>query len=224
MLGLLPMIVVMMGASGLAAAVSARFGARATVLCGVGTAAVGLASMADLASVDGGYRSVMPGLVLVGLGMGLTQPPATESITSSLPPDRQGVASALNDTTHEVGSAIGIALLGAVLSAVYGDSMKSALAGFPRRVAAVADEGIGRAFDIAGQQHDKLQAAALIDAAREAFVDGWVASIWVGAAVMGALFVFLALRAPRVPLPGAREAGVQDPGEVDVATGSGATR
>ena len=227
-LGLLPMIVVMMGASGLAAAVSARFGARATVLCGVGTAAVGLALMAALVSADGGYLSVLPGLLLVGLGMGLTQPPATESIISSLPPERQGVASALNDTTREVGSAIGIALLGAVLSAVYSDSMKSALASFPRRVADVADEGIGRAFDIAGQQHDKVQAATLIDAAQEAFVDGWAASIWVGAAVMGALFVFLVLRAPRIPPPGARtpaeegSAPVRD--EVATASGIGATR
>ncbi|WP_211257704.1 hypothetical protein [Lentzea albidocapillata] len=48
----------------------------------------------------------------MGMGMGLSMPPATEAITSSLPVERQGVASALNDVTREFGTALGIALLG----------------------------------------------------------------------------------------------------------------
>jgi predicted MFS family arabinose efflux permease len=222
MLGLLPMIVVMMSASSLAAAVSARAGARATMLTGVATTATGLGLMAALVSVDGGYPSVLPGLILVGLGMGLTMPPSTEAITASLPPERQGVASALNDTTREVGSAIGIALLGAVLTAVYSDSMQAALTGFPARISAPAGEGIGRAFDVASQQQDESQAAALVDAARQAFVDGWAASIWVGAGVMCALLVFLALRTPRLPRSAHEDAQVSIAGEIVAdAVGSG---
>jgi EmrB/QacA subfamily drug resistance transporter len=190
MLGLLPMIVVMMGASGAAARVAAAVGPRATVLAGVAVTAGGLALMAALVTVDGGYASVLPGLLLVGLGMGLTQPPATEAITSSLPADRQGVASALNDTTREVGSAVGIALLGAVLSAAYGDAMRAALPDVPADVAEAAGEGIGRAFDVAARQPDP---APIVDAARAAFVDGWAASIWVGAAATGLLLALLAL-------------------------------
>lgn len=201
MLGLLPLIIVMMGASGLASRVSARLGDRATMLAGVAAVAIGLGLMAALVSVEGGYLAVLPGLVLVGLGMGLTMPPATEAITSSLPADRQGVASALNDTTREVGSAVGIALLGAVLTTVYTDSIKPALAAFPTAVSDAAGKGIGRAFEAAAQEESPTQAAALVDAARHAFVDAWAASIWFGAAAMGGLFLFLAIRAPR---PGTR--------------------
>lgn len=197
MLGLLPMMVLMMGASGLAAQLSKRIGDRRTMLAGVAAVAAGLSLMAALVSVDGGYLTVLPGLMLVGLGMGLTMPPATEAITSSLPADRQGVASALNDTTREVGSAVGIALLGAVLTAAYAHSIRDALGGYPQRVVDAAGEGIERAFALAAQEPDGARADALADAARQAFVDGWAASIWVGAAATGVLFLFLALRAPR---------------------------
>lgn len=197
MLGLMPMMALMMGASGLAATVSRRFGDRNTMLVGVAAVAVGLALMAGLVSVDGGYVTVLPGLMLVGLGMGLTMPPATEAITSALPANRQGVASALNDTTREVGSAIGIALLGAVLTAAYDDAIRSALGGYPQRIVDAASAGIERAFGVATQQSDGARADALVDAARHAFVDGWATSIWVGAVAMGVLFLFLVVRAPR---------------------------
>src|SRR5690606_38665224 len=57
------------------------------------------------------------GLIIMGLGMGFSMTPATETITSSLPADRQGVASALNDITRELGTALGVALLGPLVTA-----------------------------------------------------------------------------------------------------------
>lgn len=202
MLGLLPMLVVLMGASGAAARISNRFGQRATMITGVGAVGVGLAAMATLVSADGGYLPILPGLMLVGLGMGLAMPPATEAITSSLPDDRQGIASALNDTTRELGSAFGIALLGAVLNSMYSASIKDDVAGLPDDIARAAQEGIGRAFDVAAGQPNHAQAAALMQAARDAFVDGWAGSMWVGAGIMAALVIFLSLRSPlRRPRP-----------------------
>jgi EmrB/QacA subfamily drug resistance transporter len=197
MVGLLPMLVAMMGASGLASRVSGSLGARRTTLLGVAVAAAGLGLMAALVSVSGGYPTVLPGMCMIGLGMGLAMPLATHAITASLPPERQGVASALNDTTRELGSALGVALLGAVLTAAYRDAISPGLEGFPARVAGAAREGIGRAFDVAGEPHRTGHAEALIDTARHAFVSGWSTSIWIGAAMMGALFVFLIARAPQ---------------------------
>ncbi|MBS1678208.1 MAG: MFS transporter [Actinobacteria bacterium] len=197
MAGLLPMLVAMMGASGLAPKVSAGLGARTTTLAGVAAAAIGLALMAALVSVDGGYFAVLPGMVLIGLGMGLAMPLATHAITASLPADRQGVASALNDTTRELGSALGIALLGAVLTASYRSAIAPDLTAFPGRVADAAREGIGRAFEVATREADAARADALIATARGAFVTGWSAAIWVGAAAMGLLLLFLIARAPR---------------------------
>lgn len=75
--------------------------------------------MATFVSVDGGYLPILPGMLAMGLAMGLTQTPSTEAITSALPRERQGVASALNDVTREFDTALGVALLGAVLTAGY---------------------------------------------------------------------------------------------------------
>lgn len=104
---------------------------------------------------------------------------------------------ASHDITRELGSAVGVALLGAALTARYRHAITPAVASFPPPIAAAADAGIGRAIGVAAQQHSRPQADALIDAARRAFVDGGPTSMWIGAAAVGLLFVFLVLRAPR---------------------------
>ena len=117
--GLLPMAIAMMGLSSASPAVTARLGTRRTLLLGLGVFGIGLALLAGLSSVDGGYVSALPGLVVIGIGMAFTMTPSTTAITSSLPEEKQGVASALNDTVREVGGAVGIALLGSVLNSGY---------------------------------------------------------------------------------------------------------
>src|SRR5690606_3568395 len=139
--------------------------------------------------VEGGYMSVLPGLVIIGLGMGLTMTPATAAITETLPADKQGVASALNDTSREVGGALGVALLGSVLSSGYADAIEPALEGLPPALAEPASEGIGSAFAVAAQAGDA--GPQLIDAAQHAFVDGWVQSMWIGVAMSAVALVYL---------------------------------
>src|SRR4051794_17825056 len=147
---LMPMAVTMMAASGLAPKLAARVGARATMAVGIALAATGLALMALFVSVDGGYPSILPGLLAMGVGMGLSMTPSTEAITGSLPREKQGVASALNDVTRELGTALGIAMLGALLSAGYRSAIDDRLHGIPRGVADTAREGIANAVEVAG--------------------------------------------------------------------------
>lgn len=116
-LALMPMAVAMMTTSGLAPGLAARIGARSTMATGIALAGAGHALMALIVSVDGGYLPILPGMLAMGVGMGLSMTPSTEAITGSLPRERQGVASALNDVTREFGTALGVALLGALLSA-----------------------------------------------------------------------------------------------------------
>ncbi|MCB1255751.1 MAG: MFS transporter [Microthrixaceae bacterium] len=193
--GLLPMAFVMMPSSALVPKLIGKIGSHLTMLIGIVVAGVGLAALALMASVDGGYWSVLPGLLIMGLGMGCSMTPSTEAITASLPADKQGVASALNDTTREVGGAVGVALLGAVLASTYKDSITPSLSQFPAAIADVAKEGIGAAFSIAPQAG--AQAPQLIHDAQLAFVDGWVQSMWIGVAITAVLFVFVLLRGPR---------------------------
>ena len=61
--------------------------------------------------------------MLLGLGMALTMAPATESIMGSLPLAKAGVGSAVNDTTRQVGGALGVAIIGSVLSSTYGSKI-----------------------------------------------------------------------------------------------------
>lgn len=192
---LLPMAVVMMPTSTIAPRVSKRFGSRNTMLFGVAAAGSGLMTMALRASVEGGYLSVLPGLVILGFGMGLTMTPSTEAITESLPSEKQGVASALNDTSREVGGALGVALLGSILSSGYQSAIEPALDGLPQELAEPASEGIGSAFVVAAQAGER--GPEIIDAAKHAFVDGWVQSMWVGMAMVAVAGLYLAVRGPR---------------------------
>ncbi|GAA3590198.1 DHA2 family efflux MFS transporter permease subunit [Kribbella ginsengisoli] len=208
-LAMMPMALLMMVASGLAPRVAARIGGRSTMAAGIALAGAGLALMAALVSVDGGYLSVLPGMLAMGLGMGLTMTPSTEAITSALPRERQGVASALNDVTREFGTALGVALLGAVLSAGYRTAIDSRLDGIPAGAASAARDGIANAIAAAnasgatnaGGVANGARSEALIRAAQESFVTGWQQAMWVGAGIMAVLFVYVIARGPERSAP-----------------------
>jgi hypothetical protein len=136
-------------------------------------------------------------MLAMGLGMGLSMTPSTEAITGSLPRERQGVASALNDVTREFGTALGVALLGAVLSAGYRTSIDPRLTEVPTDVADTAREGVANAVAVAGSAGP--QAEALVRAAQESFVEGWQHAMWAGAAVMAVLFAYVLARGPHRP-------------------------
>ncbi|MEV0573308.1 MFS transporter [Streptomyces sp. NPDC050392] len=207
---MMPMAVAMMLASGLAPGLAARIGSRPTMAVGIALAGSGLALMALFVSVDGGYPTVLPGMLAMGIGMGLSMTPSTEAITGSLPRGKQGVASALNDVTREFGTALGVALLGALLSAGYRGAIDDRLDGVPRGAADSAREGIANAVEAASGTgaHDRQ----IVHAAQQSFVDGWQQAMWAGVAVMGALLVCIALRGPKSPTP----AEVAEPGAEQV--------
>ncbi|WP_021593550.1 MFS transporter [Actinomadura welshii] len=193
-LALMPTALLMMAASGLAPRVAARIGGRWTMASGILLGGAGLALMAAFVSVEGGYLSVLPGMLAMGLGMGLSMTPSTEAITTALPRERQGVASALNDVTREFGTALGVALLGAVLSAGYRDAIDSRLHGVPEGAADPARSGVANALEAA--ENAGPEADTLVRAAQQSFVDGWQEAMWAGFTVMAVLFVYVLVRGP----------------------------
>src|SRR5690606_18069886 len=76
-LGLMPMAILMMVSSAFAAQLSKRIGQRLTMALGMLLGGSGLALMSMLVSVDAGYMGVLPGMVAMGLGMGLSMAPST---------------------------------------------------------------------------------------------------------------------------------------------------
>ncbi|GAA0230762.1 MFS transporter [Actinomadura nitritigenes] len=192
---MMPMAIMMMTTSGLAPKLAARIGARSTMAAGVALAGVGMALMALLVSVGGGYPSILPGMLAMGLGMGLSMTPSTEAITASLPREKQGVASALNDVTREFGTALGVALLGALVSAGYRNAIDGRLHGIPEGAADTARQGVANAVEVASSTGPHAQ--DLLHAAQQSFVDGWQQAMWAGSAIMGVLLVSISLRGPR---------------------------
>lgn len=191
--GLLPMAAAMMTMSSIAPKIAARIGSRFTMMAGIAIATTGLSMLALMASADGEYLRILPGLVLLGLGMGTTMTPATEAITETLPADKQGVASALNDTSREVGGAVGVALLGSVVSSGYGENVADFADTLPGELGEIVGEDYYGALGAAGQiaETDSELGGNLVATAQQAWVDGWITSIWVGVAMTSVAFVYL---------------------------------
>ena len=90
-------------------------------------------------------------MMLMAGGMGLVMAPATESIMGSLPRAKAGVGSAVNDTTRQVGGALGVAIIGSVMSSVYHARLAKALSG-RRTIRPVAEQirsSLGGAIGVA---------------------------------------------------------------------------
>ncbi|MBV8218720.1 MAG: MFS transporter, partial [Solirubrobacterales bacterium] len=114
----LPLAVAMMPTSRLAPRLAARFGRGRVCATGLLMIAAGLGIVAQLGT-DSSYFVLAIGLLVLGVGMGAAMTPATTAITEALPPAQQGVGSALNDLSREVGGALGIAVIGSILTSTY---------------------------------------------------------------------------------------------------------
>jgi EmrB/QacA subfamily drug resistance transporter len=193
--GLLPMAIMMMPLSTIAPTIAERVGFRRTLVTGMLLIATGLLTFAAMADPAGGYLSVLPGILILGAGVGLAMSPSTAAITASLPEEKQGVASALNDTVREMGGAVGIALIGSVLNSAYQANIEPATTALPPQLAEPVTEGIGGALAAATQMGPS--GTELLDAARQAFVDGMLPALMIGAALAGAAALYTALRGPK---------------------------
>lgn len=194
-LAMMPMALSMMASSWLAPKVAYKIGRKYTMAIGVAMGAIGATLMGQLVSVDGGYLPILPGLLVMGLGMGFSMTPSTEAITSSLPAERQGVASAINDVTRELGTALGVALLGPLVTARYSLAVGVRLKGFPKEVVAAAKEGLPHAQVIAPTTG--ARADLFVRAAQESFVTAWQQAIWVGVVIMVLLLIYILLFGPK---------------------------
>lgn len=180
----LPMAGGLIPASRLAPRLSEKFGARACCALGLTFAALALAWIAQL-DAGAAYWHLAVGLVPLGVGMGLAMTPATTAVTDALPPALQGVGSAVNDLSREVGGALGIAVLGSVLSAVYRTNLP--LPGMPTAAADAARSSLAVAAGMGGAVRTQAQGA---------FLDGMQAALLgAGAAALcGAVTVGVLLR------------------------------
>jgi EmrB/QacA subfamily drug resistance transporter len=193
-LRLLPISLVLGAVSPLSARLVERLGTKVVVTTGLLTVAAGLAMLSTF-TMGSSYGDLLGGMLVMAAGMGLTMAPATESIMGSLPPAQAGVGSAVNDTTRELGGALGVAVLGSLLASGYASTLGETFPGglLPPEVTGVVRESVGAALQVAAGMGPAGEGLAL--AARGAFVDAMGTGVVVaaGAALVGALISALFL-------------------------------
>jgi DHA2 family multidrug resistance protein-like MFS transporter len=177
---------------------------------GLGLAAVGLAVLTRVGgSRDADLAILVGASLVVSLGLAPVFTATTDLIVGSAPPERAGAASGISETGAELGGAFGIAILGSIGAAVYRGVLADTMpAGIPAEAAAVARDTLGGAMGVAAQLPGEL-GAALVDAAREAFVQGMQLTVALSAVVAagGAVMATVLLRA--VPAGAEAEAAEQ---------------
>jgi EmrB/QacA subfamily drug resistance transporter len=179
----------------LSARLSARAGAKLTVSGGLLVLAGGLV-LYSTADAGSGFALIGAAEAIMGAGIGLAMTPATDSIMGTLPPERASVGSAMNDTVRQVGGALGVAILGSVLSSHYRAGMHGAADGLPAGAGHAAHDSIAGASAVA-ERIGGVAGQALHHTANTAFVDGMQIAMLVaaGVTVVGALIALALLPA-----------------------------
>jgi len=170
-----------------------KIGLRIAVALGLFLIGVGLFLMRYF-DAGSSYLEIAWPMLVTSAGIGLCVAPTTSAITNAVPTEKQGVASAVNDTTREVGAAVGIAVAGSVLAAQYGTVLAPALADFPAQIRDGALESLANALAIADEMGPR--GAHLADLATSAFIDSMSLSLLVLSVVLAAAAAFIAVWAP----------------------------
>jgi predicted MFS family arabinose efflux permease len=170
-----------------------RVGLRIAVTLGLFLIAVGLFCMRVL-DADSSYLEFVWPILIVSAGIGLCVAPTTSAIMGAVPDNKQGVASAVNDTTREVGAAIGIAVAGSVVAAHYGEVLGPALARFPEQVRGPASESLAHALAVAGQMGP--QGRQLAQLAENAFLESMHLSLLILSVIISVAAAFVAIWSP----------------------------
>ncbi len=170
-----------------------RIGTRAVVVSGLASFGSAMAWIAGSIDTDTHYwTTIVAQMLLMGLGIGLISTPATESIMLVLPPARAGIGSAVNDATRELGSTLGVAIVGSLFSSVFSSRLAdSAFAATGR--SGEAGDSVPTAFGIATTNPE------LLAAVQHSFLDGLTA-----ACVVIAALCYVAAAAGVIALPGRR--------------------
>ena len=188
-LATLPMAATFMFVSPRSAGLVERLGSGTTITVGFLIIAAGMGGLAFV-GVGTPYLALVAVMILLATGMSVVAAPATTGIMSSVPLAKAGVGSAMNDTTREVGGALGIAVFGSIVNSGYRAAMDVGGLDLPAGAAEQARESAGAAGQVAAQLGGQ-GGATLVDRAATAFTDAMnvTATISVAMLVVAAVVV-----------------------------------
>jgi EmrB/QacA subfamily drug resistance transporter len=219
---LLPHALTMMIVAPLSARIVERTGTKRVVLVGLGLVTTGVLLLSTI-EPDTPYAVVISFFVVMSIGMGMTMAPATESVMGALPPAKAGVGSAINDTTRQVGGALGVAVIGSVVSGAYAGRIGDLgqRIGLDASASEASADSLGGAQRVAATLGDG--GAALFDGANQAFVDALSIGLRISALVIMAAIVivwrYLPARAADVTAPAAEPRAAAVPSRIGLVAG-----
>lgn len=170
-----------------------KLGLRLVLFLGTLMMAIGFACMYRLGLHSTYLQFAWPTLILA-TGIGICTAPTTAAIMGAVPDQKQGVASAVNDTSREMGGALGIAVAGSILAGRYTHELAPRLTEFPAAVRGPAGDSLAKAVEIAGKlgpQGDRLAALS-----KDAFLTAMHGSTLAMAVIVGVAAIFIGLWAP----------------------------
>lgn len=214
---IVPHALTMMVTAPLSARLVERIGTKRVVTLGLSLIAVAMFLLSFIA-VDSSYPRVILNFMLMSVGMGLTMAPATESVMGALPRAKAGIGAAMNDTTRQVGGALGVAVIGSLVTSVYASRVDSLAGPFSlgADLVASARASLGAALQEAPGLGDRAADFSL--GVREGFVDALTTGMRVSAALMVvAVFVAYRFLPARATTPAATEEEVRRDDAVAVA-------
>lgn len=166
-----------------------RIGTKLVVSGGLAMMSIGFLWV-SIASADTPYSEIVGQMILLGVGLGATTAPATESIMGSLSLAKAGVGSAVNDTTRELGGTLGVAVVGSVLSSIYISSLADGevFGSLPDDARQLTEESVAAAGAVAPNLG--ARAGDFITEVNDAFLSGLAVSCVVVACVAAAGSLF----------------------------------
>jgi EmrB/QacA subfamily drug resistance transporter len=182
---ILPTAMLSLVASIAAAQIARIIGVKLPTAIGLLVGGLGLLYL-SFAAPDWSYTMTFGGLCLTAVGLGLVWAPCTDSVMGSLPERRAGIGSAMDTTMQQLGGALGVAVLGAVMNAIYLDKVASldVIAQLPQEAYETIQSSIQSAHMVAMEFPEEI-AQQIVAGSSEAFTLGMNEAMLVGAIVMG---------------------------------------
>lgn len=170
-----------------------KLGLRLVLFIGTLLMATGFACMYGL-NLHSSYLGFTWPTLILATGIGICTAPTTSAIMGAVPDEKQGVASAVNDTSREMGGALGIAVAGSILAGHYSHALAPRLAQFPPQVRGPATDSLAKAVEVAGRLGPQGQ--QLADVSKSAFLTALHASTLTMAVIVAAASAVIGLWAP----------------------------
>ena len=168
-LRIIPLMLPMMFVSPVVPLIVKKIGARTTITIGLVLTSIAFVIMSTWTK-DMTYWHLFGTMLTMMLGISLAMTPGTNILMASVPRNRSGMGSAMNDTTRELGGALGVAVLGAILSATYASNIAETASHFPAQIREGLESSLAVALQVAHQLGPAAQ--SVVDAAMTAFMDG----------------------------------------------------